>query len=217
MTLNDLVKEARTQLDDLAEPYLCSDDDLKSYANRAVEEACLRANLLLDSSSDICVIPVVAGEADYEYSSLIHSIRRVAYDGKPLERTGKDVLDSGSYRWETRVGKPTAFVLDMDKQRLRFDFIPEVDAEIKLTVYRLPLVKMSEDTDRPEIPSHYHFDLVHWIKHLAYSRDDTDVYNKQLMRDTEMDFIRVFGERPNAQWDMHRLRGRRNRAKAHFI
>lgn len=50
MLLAKLISDCRTRLDDVAEPFLWSDDDLTDYANDAENEACERALLLEEDS-----------------------------------------------------------------------------------------------------------------------------------------------------------------------
>lgn len=50
MTLEELIAQFRTDADDTARPYLWGDDDLIRWFNEAVNEACRRSHLLVDSN-----------------------------------------------------------------------------------------------------------------------------------------------------------------------
>lgn len=65
-TLSQLIEECREELDDDVAPYLWSDAVLTRHLNEAVEEACIRARLLVESGRpEICHINLEPGRADY--------------------------------------------------------------------------------------------------------------------------------------------------------
>lgn len=66
MNLEQLITAARGALQDEKEPYLWSDELLVDYLNEGVQEACERAKLIEDATTEaVCRIPVVPGQASY--------------------------------------------------------------------------------------------------------------------------------------------------------
>lgn len=224
MTLLELLFLSRRQLDDLFEiddtDALWSTVELKEYINRAVVESCLRADLIIDSETpSICMLDIIAGTASYLISPKILDINRLVYGaGKNvLYRIGHRNLDRREKGWEQNTGEPTSYMLDMQQRKIFFNFIPEADATVYLTVSRLPILVLSADDDMPEIPEQYHYDLVYWVKKLAYEKRDSEANNLDLSRFSEESFERVFGLRPEARWLVHQLKGRKYKAVGDFL
>lgn len=76
MNLSDLITAYRDEARDTAKPPFVSDATARRYANQAESEACRRARLLIDSTSEFCEIEFSAGESVIELDSRIISIRR---------------------------------------------------------------------------------------------------------------------------------------------
>ncbi|MES0334863.1 MAG: DUF6682 family protein [Candidatus Magnetobacterium sp. LHC-1] len=67
-----------------------------------------------------------------------------------------------------------------------------------LEVVRFPLHDMVNGNDTPEIPKSYHYGLVKWMCHLAYSKSDSDGFNTGLSQMYEARFAQEFGVRMSA-------------------
>ena len=65
MTLSELRDLCRTKLKDTNKPYLWSDDFLNERLNEAEREACIRARLITDVSSNITSIDLTTTEKRY--------------------------------------------------------------------------------------------------------------------------------------------------------
>jgi hypothetical protein len=256
MNLQEIIAKARLELDDPESPgggddsdSNWSDAELTFFANRAVEEACFRSRLLLDSTTpETCIIDVVSGQHSYPISPKLTNIRRVHMLGNQMdnaiEQTSRTNLDNGrfdrrfstttyqyrsfahsrsadrydNYRWEHQEGLPQFYLLDLNALTIRFFRIPTSDYTATLTVERMPLADMVDPAlDEPEIPSQYHYDLISWIRHLAFLKRDDDTINGPLSQKGEADFTRVFGNRPDASWDSLRLRGKPRECRAQFV
>lgn len=234
MNFLEIITLLRQQLDDqdTSSP-LWSDDELKLYINRSIQEACMRSNLILDSStSEICVIQITEDVAEYTIDRRILEIKRFVYGDdnlvlSPFFHRGMDHLTerSGSYdslyfqsRWELREGYPSRYIVDLNSRIIRLDYIPTEDTTARLTVYRLPLTDLVEDTDIPEIPEHFHFDLIYWAKKLAYEKLDSEAFDSQLSADSERKFIEVFGTKQTANYmENQQIRRTKRRAKGHYF
>lgn len=203
MTLNDLIKQARTLCDDLVGPdYLTSRAKFVVWANEAVNEAARRSRAILDSSTAaICQVTLSAGTPTYDLDSRILFVRRIKLTGHavPLGRVSRKTLDEQRAGWEDETGLPTHFVPDMDTKKLRPYPTPDGTYTANLTVVRLPLADMVDGEDQPELPSHMHWGLVHWMLFRAYSVVDSQVYSPKSAEMYEQRFISEFGQRSSGQ------------------
>lgn len=201
MTLDELRKELRTLLDDVAQPYLWEDTTLTAYLNEAEREACIRARLIYDEDGTLTQLSVGAGENTAALDPLILAVDRVytVVNGRSriLMRTTVDDLDDqlGSY-WKTTTGQPSRFY---DEQTyLGVCPTPTVDTDLSLAVWRLPLEPMADNDDEPDIAERFHFQLLDWAAHLAFKRRDADAQDQQRAANHEARFTNSFGVRPDA-------------------
>ncbi len=189
-------------LEDNVLPQLWSDLELKRYANEAEREACRRSELLFDSTTpDVCRIAVVAGVATYPLHSRIRRIVSAMLVSSQyiLSQCARHQLDrqtGSSMNWRVSSGQPVAYVVDVTT--IRFFPIPVSDDTVLLEVVRFPLHDMVNANDVPEIPESYHYGLVNWMCHLAYSKSDSDSFNAGLSQMYEGRFSQEFGVRMSA-------------------
>ena len=183
MTLGELRSALRSRLADVSPDYLWSDAELNSFLNQATDEACIRARLIVDSTSVVVTsIAVAAGVNQYPIHKSVFFIDR-AFDlgsKRELTKIGHDEMDEKFLKWPDDTGIPTRFLLDMNyyhvpgaeehTHKMTIYPTPLASSTIQLTVFRLPLEAMESDGDTPEIPTHLHPDLLHWACHLAYGQ-----------------------------------------------
>ncbi len=177
MNLAAMIELARLTLRDNKTPPLWSDDELISYVNDGQREACRRARLIVDSTTDeITLIALQTGESSYPLDDRILFIRRAKLAGRSevLHRKSFQDLDIEAPDWEGETGEPRLFVPDMDENVFRPYPTPEDDGEVRLTVVRLPLADMAQDNDEPEIKPRYHDSMMNWVYYRAYSKQDAD-------------------------------------------
>lgn len=220
MELQEIRNACRVLMDDLDTPYLVSDSTLDDFINQAESEAADRANLILDSTTVATSrIEVVAGSMEYALNPLVLDIKRVELPSQkqPLVKLGYKALDDLHEDWQTRERTPTGYALDMDANTLYLSHIPVIDETMKLTVVRLPLEKMVEDEDTPEIAEQYHYDLVYWVLSLVYQIRDSDIADPDLSLKYEAKFERRFGTKKTARDRECNKRSYRRRTKAHFL
>lgn len=217
MNLGDLRALYRQRAKDEIAPYLWSDSEITAYLNQAVNEACIRAKLIRDSTSAITSLVITADTTTptiYNVDPSIIEIHRVklASQQQPLRRSDAETLDNGvpagwvdvvppvgpaiAQNWETQVGNPALWLEENSTLRL----VPSSSRAdtAHLTVYRLPLVPMAAKTDVPEIHAKYHFQLVDWALHLGYLKQDAETVDKVKAEEYEAIFIGNFGARPDA-------------------
>lgn len=210
-TLNELMEQARIDLDDPEQPgngddslSLFSTRELVVYLNRALDEACQRSELILDSDTKaVCRVPVTAGEPKYAVDSRILQVKRVKVVGepRPLEKTDRDTLDAQRPGWEEATGPPTHYLADMN-QGLRLYPTPQADTTLALTVWRRPLEALASHKGHhePPIPVQHHYLLLDWAYYLALNRQEVDTYNPEKANQHAQAFATWFGERKTA-WE----------------
>lgn len=172
--------------------YLWSDNFFLRQLNRAETEAARRADLLYDTTS--YSITLAEDDRDYALDAKIIRVDLVIYDGRALEKTTERDLYEDSPSWTDNDGEPTKWFVK--NRTLYFDNAPSSNEDgdtVTLKVYRLPLSTMSDDGDSPEIDDAYHEELLHWVCWRAFSRTDSDTYDKDMADYHFAEFERVFG------------------------
>ncbi|MGH8025997.1 MAG: DUF6682 family protein [Pseudoxanthomonas sp.] len=202
--LGQLIEDCREELEDEVAPYLWTDEYLTKRLNEAVEEAAIRARLLVESDrEDICQITLVPDQAQYTLHESVLVIRRavLASDrSEPICRTTTAALDGHRCRWREETGTPEFLVRDQQARTITIAPIPTAADVLHLTVWRLPTDDelMEDDGDEPCIEQTYHDKLMHWACFRALSRRDME---QQSTKDADRHlsiFEAVFGERPTA-------------------
>lgn len=196
MNLRQLIDRYRADTLDLKQPYFCDDDEVTFFANQAEAEACRRAFLLVDSTSNLAQIDITAGDEGVDLDDRIIYLRRarLASRGRPLSFKVVRAMDEEVPGWEDSAASvPLVAVPDYQTNYLRFWPPCAADDTLKTTAIRTPLREMSDDGDEPEIPSRYHAFLLHWMKHLAYSKQDSDLADPKKAAEFEGRFAAEFG------------------------
>jgi hypothetical protein len=203
MLAADFIAEFRRVMDDTARGYLWEDEEIVTYLNSAVDEACERALLLEDRSTECCCrIDIEPGEVVYQLHPAVLKVKRVALDGRPLAVTSEEELDCQSPGWEGRTGAPRAYFLTGQRHvQMHLAPRPTVAATLALTVYRTPLRPVpltGYDKAAIELPELYHLRLMPWLYRCALLKVDTEVHNPIKAAEHEAIFERSFGARPDA-------------------
>lgn len=200
MTLDELIKTARTMADDSASGELWGEDEWILWAAEAQREAARRARLLIDSTSTLTELQLGAGEATVELDPRILFIRRVRMVGRSrfLSRVSHHDLDCHSPDWEDERGEPRGYVPDMDTGAFRPYPVPEEEMQVRLTVVRLPLKDPRALADKLEIAPHLHLSLASWMLYRAYSKPDAETQNLKKAGEHLAEFEREFGAKSSA-------------------
>lgn len=209
MTLAELRALFREEAGDTAEPFLWPNSILNLYANEAQTEACRRGHLLRDSVTAICQIAVTAGDPIVELDPRILDIQRMRLASQFIQLRGISVqeMDDSIPGWENQTGLPWRGVTDYQSNAIRLWPSPAANDVLKLSVIRLPLVDMVADTDEPEIRKEYHPQLVQWMLHRAYAKQDSEVFDANKSQTALANFEKEFGSRSsarNAAWRAER-------------
>lgn len=204
MNLNELIIAAQNQADEIVDKadLFWSLAEWTEYANDAENEACIRANLIMDKTSSVTTITVLSGIATYSIDEKILIIKRakLATGTEPLVKTSRRVLDATYPNWEAETGVVRSWLPD-DTNKITLYKNPAAGTTLSLMVSRLPLLPMllpDKLTDSPEIDTQYHQGLVDWMLHRAYSKQDSETLDKGKAKDHAARFTKRFGERPPA-------------------
>jgi hypothetical protein len=232
MVGKELVLQLREDiLDDAVLPYLWLDPALLRYLNYAEVQACRRAHLIIDSTTELdsgtaatagtagqqslCRFTVVPDQASYTLSRKILQIRRCQLASQvrpllgPLTYAEMDDFMPG---WQGTCGTAGILVGTAGSGGVPTLFLNEPGNTVILV--KAPSVA---DTaylvvsrlplipftleTAPEIDEKDHEGLLNWAAHLAYSKNDSETYNPQKAKDHAEKFTAQFGELPDAYTD----------------
>lgn len=201
MLVSELLAQFRAQTNDIGVPSLCSDQEFILYLNEAEREACARARLIIDSTTEeICKVQLTAGVQTYPLDDRIIFINRLRTNNhnQPITRIKMEILDNEDPLWETRTGRVEKYVIGYQSRSLVFYKTPTVDQEIRMTVVREPLEKMKSLSDSPEILERYHLPLLYWCYFRFYSKLDTEQNNEEYAKKYLGLFDQEFGSKAAA-------------------
>lgn len=208
MTPQELIDHLRGEiLDDLAEPQLWTDENLVRYLNAAVNEACERAWLIEDRLTvACCVIPLVAGQAEYQLHKSVFKVKRAAWGREILAPTSTEDLDDDHFGWENAQGRPEAYI-ESSSNSIRLSRLPRAadvaaTPTLQLTVYRTLLapltIESNLDAELTDIKAIYQLRLLWWAAHLAFLKRDAESFDPARANEFEAMFTRAFGQRRDA-------------------
>lgn len=201
MTLEELIVLYREQAFDKAEPYFCSDELLTIYANEAQDEACRRGELLRSSSAAFCTVAFAANDASVALDSRVVRIKSARVNGKTARVVTSDMMDELFPEWRDDTGRttPTHLIEGEDTGRLNLWPRPGASGTISLTVQRLAIEKMANDSDEPEIRPELHPSLVDWMLYRAHSREDQEIFNETKAMRALVRFEAEFGRKASGR------------------
>lgn len=247
MNLRELVTLFRSEVDDLsgtvADPcawenddtgLLWSNADAVRYANQAVDEFCRRVPIVdhlsdtdgLSPASDLCLIPIVADQADYTLHPKILHVRRIVVVGErnPLTKATIRKMDKDEPNWENATAQdpPTHYIEDFEERTIRVWPTPTATAtgNLRLTVARMPLKDMQwalRQTEIPEIEEKYHRDLIDYMQYRAYRKRDAETYKPEISISFLENFTANVGTRPSARIERERREERNHRRRSQTV
>lgn len=210
MDLQALIIHWRSQVDDESPPYLWSDDEALLYAIDAQDMLVRHTGGLSDmtvASADVGVpatrladLPLTAGQPYTAISPYVLRIRSARLLTAKLDiaiASESDLRlvpfrDYGQTRGmsldDTDTGEVRYGVLGIRDNFVRWARVPDAADTCRLHVYRLPYPRIASQEGSLEIAEQHHLHLVKWMKHLAYSKEDAETYDKKLAEDNETSF-----------------------------
>lgn len=207
MNTGELITEVRNRLDAAAGASngtsFFTDAELVRYANAARDRLfIITRKLVIDSTTatdaetvplPLCSIPLVAGTAKYALSKKILAITRlkISTQHQPISPSTVEELDC-SYDWQALpAGDPWTYCIDLNSGSITFVPTPKVDCTAALTVFRMPLARLSATLKSADLDfkEEYHEDLIPWILHLAFRKQDSEIYNAGLAEEYRRTFL----------------------------
>ncbi|RMX08503.1 hypothetical protein D8I35_05345 [Corticibacter populi] len=211
MTLSELIRRFRTLANDKVEPYFWSDAELTDWFNDAQDQASVRGRLLRDTTTPaVCRIDLLAGQQAYPLHPALYEIISLQIQPAP-DHPRRDVrrvaikapewLDQHARDWRA-MDCPAIWALQDETTLTLVGKL--VDGEVlEIEAYRLPLRRLDQPSDEPEIHQASHVHLIQWVLHQAFSIPDTEVFDPQRSINAEAAFTRYFGPLPDS--DMRRI------------
>jgi hypothetical protein len=188
MTPKELLDLFRKEVDDLSKPYLWSDEEFYYYLNEAQNLHVRLIGGIADRRSPMTKLTYKTGDQFKKYDERILRIKG-AFDesNKIMTVMNLDNFESvyleddyGQRRnvglEDDRTGNIEYLITDVEAEEMQFYPIPDHDGWIRLYVYRLPLEVVTASSEL-EIPSFHHMNLLNWVKHKAYLKQDVETFN----------------------------------------
>lgn len=201
MKVDDFISRFRAVVLDDQVPSFWAGEEIVSYLNEAVQEACERAKLIEDRSMSLAL---VSGQDTYNLHPSVFEVKRLAFRGRPLDEASVEELDCDAPGWELRTGEPRRFIFEpangVQPPKVRLVPTPNLTGIASLTVYRGALKPLSADMGvaQPEIPARFHERLMDWVMHRAYLKQDTDTFDPNKAATSLNLFVQAFGQRLDA-------------------
>ena len=204
MSTEDILDMFRSEVHDTAEPFLWTDEEVASYLDRAQKWYCRETGGIADSTSDVTRINMVAGEKFGVLDPRILKIRLMqrASDNHEIELWNfedaqfRPYYDLSSYYTPYQIalndltGQVTKGITGMEKNKIRWVYVPVANDTAICTVRRLPLETITTDNlAELEIPDEDHELLLDGMKALAYKKEDAETFNKAKQVEHEQAFL----------------------------
>lgn len=217
MTLADLLNICRSRLDDTVEPYLWSDDELLSYANKTLREVCRRTKCLRDDS---LVITTIIGEADYklpDYVLEVTEVQMMTNDNYLIRLWPSHKSKIGCY-YQTYMGLPQRYLTDAIDGYLSFFPTPNLAVSMVVGTIKLPqkLLATSNTFAPLPIPMPLHDGVENGMLANAYLKNDTDTANISRAQYYAQLFDTQFGTAMSANALMQKRNGLHRNVRARF-
>lgn len=210
MILSELIRKFRVAAFDMEQPYLFADEDITDWLNDGVKEAAIRGRLIHDSTTTgVCTISTQPNVSVYALHESLYEIDSIywlsaddPYSANPLSLISQEEMGDIWHDWRTREPHSPKYAIQRDTN-IRIVPAPNVAGVIALEGYRIPLVPMTLDTDRPEINIIHHEYLIQWALHKGFGIPDSEVFDMNRSALAEQEFTDYFGMRPDS--DLRRI------------
>lgn len=189
MSPGELLGLFRKEVDDLAEPYLWSDEEFYFYLNEAHSLFIRLIGGIADRRSPMTKITYKTGDQFKKYDPRILRIKG-AFDeqNKIITIRNLDNFESGyleddygmrinSGLDDGRTGPLKFLITDVEAFEIQLYPIPDHDGFVRLYVYRLPLENIVNESSEFEIAEPHHLNLLNWVKYKAYMKQDVETFD----------------------------------------
>ncbi|MDD4995781.1 MAG: hypothetical protein PHW53_04960 [Patescibacteria group bacterium] len=202
-------------LNDATAEYLWSDANLLRKLTEAERQSCNRADLIYDDSTTAYTrITLVNGQASYNIDPIVTVVENIIFDNNYVIKKAKEDMDAISATWRTDSGMAGKTVYAViSGRKLRISPVPDAtDAGgyVYLETYRLPADAITSTSQEPEIPEENHRDLIYWMLHECYKKQDADTFNQEKSDYYLARFNQIFGEPVSAKVRQHQFESPRS-------
>ena len=158
-----------------------SDDDVWRFANEAYRDFVRFTDGIPDFTSDATSVDLIPGESVADLSPLILRISRMTRrsdqgDVKIINHTDVDKMFDDDYGrpktlfFDDTQGEVKYAVLGMEKNKVRWVYVPEVYDVVDMVIHRLPVTKITKDGQSlDEVEEQHHYALLDRMNQLAAS------------------------------------------------
>lgn len=198
----------REEMSDTELPYLWSDASVYRYMDDAQKMFCRLTEGIEDTRTvEIVDLAITPTESWYPVSSKILKLRKAhrADTGAEVPIYNVEKAQLEGIRFDGRTGPLKVLVSGYEKNTLRAWPIPNESVTVTLSVFRLPLTSITEEDQLFEVDEQHHEHLQLWMKHRAYSRQDSETFDKSRAAEFE-DAFRAYCARARVEQE----RARRN-------
>lgn len=202
MTLEDLIRRFRVLADDKVQAYRAEDEDVIDWLNDAQAQACIRGRMLVaEDDAALCQIALTTGKSAYAHHRALYEfidlrIKSPTGQLRQLVLKSREWLNAELPDWRDNQ-RPACMAIQTDTG-LRLVGQVETGEVLHLEAYRLPLKKLENDTDKPEIHEAHHEHLIQWALHKAFSVPDSELFDPDRSILAERAFTRYFGPLPDS-------------------
>jgi hypothetical protein len=183
MNSSELLDLWRSEMGDTASPYLWSDTEAFSYMDDAQTMWCRKTDGIADAST--AAVTQLAAVPGSDWLPLHPSVRRVRTairgdTGLELDVIRQEDMPKRGWLFNGAQGPVKALVIGQEAHKVRAYPVSNETVTLQLTVYRLPLVRITDDGDQEfEVDQEHHRHLMLWMKHLAYSKQDAEAFDRK--------------------------------------
>jgi hypothetical protein len=196
----------RDDTTDTVAPYLWSDLEVFHYMNSAYTTFVRRTGGIPEYYNDeTCLVTASKNVETTPLHPKILTIREAHLEPKGetvkvinmQDEAYLQMEDYGLYRQLTvskTIGKVKYLVIGIQDDIAKWVSIPDVDYQVRLLIERLPLEEITGlQQEFTDVKEHHHPFFLHWMKHLAYSKQDADTFDKVKAADEEQRFLSYCG------------------------
>jgi len=186
-SVDQLIGQFRTQMDDNVEPYLWDEDRIVEWIDEA-QKVFAEKTKIFKGKGTITVLSADGG--DFAMPSYVFEVRRaiLASQSLPLEIGNFNSIDRATVYaeygidltgdWETLTGSPRLLILDEKTGFGRLIPAPPTDDTISIHYKRFPLKDITSSSSKVELTDTRHQRLlVVYARAMAYGDHDADVYD----------------------------------------
>lgn len=191
MLPSELLEVFRDEMNDREMPYLWGDDEFYRHADDAQKMFCRKTDGIADDFTpavvELAIEPGTDRIALHPSVKLIRSALRTD-TGRPVAVRSPEEMPGLGWYFDGRPGTVRALITGGSVNAARVYPVSAETVTVRLNVFRLPITTVNDDDEPFEIDEHHHRHLLLWIKHLAYSKQDAEAFDKTKARDFKADF-----------------------------